>query len=114
MASVGGDGKYGEGKGDGWGRSTRLGGDVFCVTRRDGCYVLKETNHGQAFEDICSFSSFLLLFICLSIYVSSRVFIVARQQRNVFPSFLFLSLDLGQNRVRPSRLQQETKVVLTV
>jgi hypothetical protein len=46
------------------------------------------------FRGYMFFSSFLLLFICLSIYVSSRVFIVARQQRNVFPSFLFLLISV--------------------
>jgi hypothetical protein len=70
------------------------------VMRRDGCYVLKETNHGEAFEDICSFLLFFYssLFV-LSISVSSRVFIVARQQRNVFP-VVPCSHDLDRNDKR--------------
>lgn len=57
--------------------------------------MLKETNHGQAFEDICSFLLFFYSLFVLSISVSSRVFIVARQQRNVFPSSLILMISIG-------------------
>jgi hypothetical protein len=82
MASVGGDGKYGEGEG-GW-MGTKYAGDVFCVMR-SGWVLRVERNQpwpgfrGYMFFFFFSFTlyfvcRFMCLVVCLSLLVNREMF----------------------------------------